>query len=185
MAGDNTSPKVRMLLTIGIVTLSILVAVKFVLESYYVDMTESYEQALLPQTTEIDTMRAAQRDHLDKGAIPVSVAMETLATKGRDNASPDIVPQPSDDPSPLIGWAQIQHTGPMPTLAPIPTAPPEGAADGGAAETTGDAGTAPTIASDAGATQAVAGDAAAPHPAVVHDGGAPAPHAPAAKDGGH
>lgn len=170
MAGDNTSPKVRMLLTIGLVGVLLLLGVKFALESYFLEVTEEYERGLLPKTTEIDTMRATERANLDKGvAMPVNVAMETLAQKGRDNASEGITPQPSDDPSPLVGWAQIKHTGPMPTLAPIPTAAPE----------VGDAGATTTAAGDAGAPR---GDAGAPHAGGAKDGGAP--RRPAA-DGGH
>jgi hypothetical protein len=186
MAGEQSSPKVRMLLTIGIVAVCLLVAVKFALESYYLDVTENYERTLLPKTTQIDSIRAEERANLDKGPIPVSVAMQTLATKGRDNASAAIDPQPSDDPSPLIGWAQIPHAGPMPTLAPIPTTPEPAAADAGAMAA-GDAGATGMATGDGGATAATT-DAGAPHPAVVHDGGAPtAPHhAPStATDGGH
>lgn len=168
---ENTTPKVRMLLTIGIVSVSLLVGVKFALESYYLEMTESYEHDLLPKTTEIEQIRAEEHDSLDKGPIPVSVAMQTLATKGRDNASPEIMPQPSDDPSPLVGWAQIKHVGPAPTLAPIPTAPPPVMMES-------DAGApAPMMATDAGASPM-----RAPH--GTRDGGAPR-HAPNAADGGH
>ena len=171
MAGDNSSPKVRMLLTIGIVSVCILVAVKFGLESYYLETTEAYQRTLLPNTTEIETVRKSELQRLEKGTMPVDVAMQTLATKGRENASPAIDPQPSDDPSPLIGWAQIKRPGPVPELAPVPTA-----ADAGATLTTpGDAGAPLT-----------AGDAGAPHAATTKDGGAPVHRPPpAATDGGH
>lgn len=180
MASDDTRPKVRMLFTIGVVAVSILAGVKFLLDSYYLDMTESYEHTLLPKTEELAKLRAKQEEAIDKGNargnIPVSVAMQQLAQKGRDNAGDVISPKPSDDVDPLKGWSKLKrelHLPPQTTSA-TPEQPPVG--DAGVQTTTaGDAGaTAPGAAKDGGAT-APAGK----------DGGA-APHAPPqnAKDGG-
>ncbi len=130
MASDDSRPKIRMLLTIGIVAVFILVGIKFVLDSYYLDMTEGYEKQLLPKTELLDKTRAEQRATIDNGqngAIPVSVAMQTLAAKGRDNASVAITPQPSDDIEPLKGWAKLKrdvHLPPQITTAAPPPPPP-------------------------------------------------------------
>lgn len=162
MASEDTRPKVRMLLTIGIVSVSLLVGIKFVLDSYYLDMVEGYEHGLLPKTELLDKTRTEQRAALDKGEngnIPVSVAMQTLAAKGRDNADPLITAQPSDDIEPLKGWTKLQHQVHLPPQVTTITAPPPQVP-------LGDAGV--TTATDAGAAT------------TAKDGGV---HA--AKDGGH
>ncbi len=73
--------------------------------------------------------------------------MQMLESKGRDNASPEITPEPSDDVDPLKGWAKLKHVLHLPpqqttTAAPQgETAPPDAGAphvpagDGGAAHT--------------------------------------------------
>jgi hypothetical protein len=157
MASDDSRPKVRMLLTIGIVAVCLLAGSKFVLDSYYLDMTESYEHSLLPKTELLDETRKEQHAALDKGdnGIPVSIAMQTLASKGRDNASPLIVAQPSDDVDPLKGWTRLKrdvHLPPQVMTTAVPTPPP------------------PPMTGDAGVTSKDGGARMAP---------------PAPKDGGH
>ncbi len=127
MASDDSRPKIRMLLTIGIVAVCLLLGIKFVLDSYYLDMTEGYEKTLLPKTELLDKTRAEQHKAIDDGqggAIPVSVAMQTLASKGRDNASTAIMPQPSDDIDALKGWSKLGREVHLPpqvlTVAPLP-----------------------------------------------------------------
>jgi hypothetical protein len=185
MASDDTRPKVRMLFTIGVVSVFLLLAVKFVLDSYYLDMTESYEHTLLPKPTLRDQTKKEQLADIDQGkngAIPVDLAMQMLEQKGRNNASPDLVPQQSDDTSPLEGWGQLKRE----LHLPVQRADWDAGADAEA-----DAGTEST---DAGATTTAAGaDAGAVHAAPAHDGGvrvhpAPPQHAPThpgtTKDGG-
>jgi hypothetical protein len=146
MASDDSRPKIRMLLTIGIVSVFLLLGVKFLLDSYYLDMTESYEHSLLPKPELLDETRKEQRAAIDQGqngAIPVSVAMQTLASKGRDNASTTIMPQPSDDIDPLKGWTKLKRDVHLPpqvltTSAPQPLPPP--AMDAGTTAAAGDAG---------------------------------------------
>jgi hypothetical protein len=171
MATEQTAPKVRMLFTIGVVSVFLLVSIKYLLDSYYLDMTESYEHTLLPKTTARDELRAKQMNNIDKGqhgTIPVSVAMQMLASKGRDSVSTDITPQVSDDPSPLEGWAQLKRTVHLPPqrTADVDAGAPE-AADGGAEAA--DAGAVPA-ATDAGAVPA-ATDAGVKRRAPRADGG--------------
>ncbi len=168
MASDDTRPKVRMLLTIGIVSLSFLFGVKFVLDSYYLTEVEGYEHTLLPPTKLLDETRAEQHAAIDNGqngSIPVSVAMQTLAQKGRDNASTVITPQPSDDIDPLKGWSKLKrdvHLPPQVLTTAVPEPPP------------------PMMAGDAGVT--MTGDAGA----LKDGGGRVIPHPPTGvKDGGH
>jgi len=163
MASDDTRPKVRMLLTIGVVAVFLLLGVKFVLDSYYLDMTEGYEHSLLPKPTLRDETKQEQLAAIDKGqngAIPVSIAMQTLAQKGRDNASPDITAEQSDDVDPLKGWVKLKHEVHLPPQLKTAPLPPT-------AEETPDAG-APTMAPTDGGVR-------------VH---APPPPPPPQKDGG-
>lgn len=169
MASDDSRPKVRMLLTIGVVAVSLLIGTKFILDSYYLDMTESFEHGLLPKTEQLDQIRAEEHANIDKaehGNIPVSVAMQNLAQKGRDNAGDLISPKPSDDIDALKGWSKLKHEVNLPPQVTTTAPPPE-----------------PMPMTDAGA------------PGANKDGGAPAndkkdggaaPRAPqsAPKDGG-
>ena len=139
MASDDSRPKVRMLLTIGIVSLFLLLGIKFLLDSYYYDMTETYEHSMIPPAEMLAQTRAEQHSAIDDGkndTIPVSIAMQTLASKGRDNASPAIIPQPSDDIDALKGWTQTKHDVHLPpqiltTTAPTPPPPANVAVDAG------------------------------------------------------
>ena len=153
MASDDSRPKVRMLFTIGVVAVFLLLGIKFVLDSYYFDMTETYEHTLIPPTTLRDETKKEQLDAIDKGqsgTIPVSVAMQMLESPGRDNASPVITPEPSEDLDPLKGWAKLKHEVHLPPQTT--TATPQGE-------------TAPP---DAGAPHVPAGDAGAAHPNAPH-----------------
>ena len=159
MASDDSRPKVRMLLTIGIVSVALLVGVKFVLDSYYLDMTENYEHGMLPKTEQLDQIRADQRGVIDKGEngnIPVSVAMQNLAQKGRDNAGDLISPKPSDDVDPLKGWSKLKREVHLPpqvtTTAPPPEPMPMG--DAGANATSKDGGAPAGDKKDGGAQHA-------------------------------
>ncbi len=168
-----------MLFTVFVIGISLFAGVKFVLDSYYLGQVEPYERSLLPKTEQLDQVRAHEMAAIEKGEkgnIPVSVAMQTLAAKGRDNASELITPKQSDDVDPLKGWAKLQHEVHLPpqqatSAAPEQPAPP-----------TGDAGA--TMAADGGAhaTATATGDAGAPHAAAPKDGGAAPPQN--AKDGG-
>jgi hypothetical protein len=135
-----------MLLTIGIVSVALLVGVKFVLDSYYLDMTENYEHGMLPKTEQLDQTRTEQHAAIEKGEngnIPVSVAMQGLAQKGRDNAGDLISPKPSDDIDALKGWSRLKrevHLPPQVTASStVPSEPmimdagaPGAGKDGGA-----------------------------------------------------
>jgi hypothetical protein len=162
-----------MLLTIGVVSVSLLIGTKFILDSYYLDMTEGFEHNLLPKTEQLDQTRMEQRAAIDKGEngnIPVSVAMQNLAQKGRDNAGDLISPKPSDDIDALKGWSRLKREVHLPpqvtTIAPpVDTTP---------------------MVMDAGATGPNQGAGKDGGPANDKKDGGAAPHAPqqAPKDGG-
>jgi hypothetical protein len=162
-----------MLLTIGIVAVFLLVGVKFVLDSYYLDMTEGYEHSMLPKTEQLDQIRAEEHAVIDKGEngnIPVSVAMQHLAQKGRDNAGDLISPKPSDDIDALKGWTRLKRDVHLPpqvtTSSPVPSEPM------------------PMMMMDAGA-HAMSRDGGAPGNDKKDGGAAPrAPQNNVSKDGG-
>jgi hypothetical protein len=71
-------------------------------------------------------IRAADRAKLNASPVPIEAAMQTLATKGRLGLGPALMPKPSIDQAPLMGWTYKPHDVPDWALAPPPTA------DGGA-----------------------------------------------------
>ena len=159
MASDDSRPKVRMLLTIGFVAVFLLIGTKFILDSYYLDMTEAYEKGMLPKTEQLDQIRADQRGTIDKGEkgnIPVSVAMQTLAQKGRDNAGEVITPKPSDDVDALKGWSKLKREVHLPPQVTTTTPPiePTPMMDAGANATGKDGGAPGTDKKDGGAVRA-------------------------------
>ena len=167
MASDDSRPKVRMLLTIGVVAVSLLIGTKFILDSYYVDMIEGYEHGMLPKTEQLDQIRANEHAAIDKGEhgnIPVSVAMQNLAQKGRDNAGDLISPKPSDDVDALKGWSKLKREVHLPPQVTTTAPPPD-----------------PMQMGDAGAN-ATSKDGGAPANDKKDGGAAPRQNAP--KDGG-
>ena len=107
------------------------------------------------------------------------MAMRQLATRARENSL--ISPEPSDDTGPLAGWAKLpRQVPPQAVQANLATAHAGVgvAADGGAANGTGDAGATAIAAGDAGAA-ATSGDAGAHAAPLATDAGAPKTNAPA------
>jgi|GEM_PF-1073066 len=158
MATDQSPTRNRLILTIAISTLVTLVGLKFVFDSYFIDMMESEARAKIATPDELQKLRADERQKLTGSALPIDRAMHDLALKGREGA-PLITPEPSSDDAPLVGWAQGERAkaasaaaatdGGAATASPTLNAP---AADGGATATVaGDAGSTVTT-GDAGAT---------------------------------
>lgn len=164
MAIDNTPPRLKLIMTIAVITVITLIGIDFVLKSYYGYMTEDAQRGKLAPTAARDEQHKAEAAALAGAAMPLDQAMAQLAKGTRTDL---VTPEPSDDVGPLTGWSK------MPKPAP--------AAHGGAAPAPHTTTTA--TAGDAGAPHAT-GDAGAPHAAVAADAGAPkkAP-APAADAG--
>ena len=191
MASDNSAPKVRLLATIGLLSIFLLVGMKLVPDSYWSMTTEAYEKEMLTPNSQIDDLRAKQRKDLEGSSIPITVAMKELASKGREGASANITPQQSEDLDPMRGWAKLKKevTAPAPTnVVPGPVVLGDGGAplatDAGPAMM-GDAAAAPAS-TDGGAPVHAAVDAGArpaPPPPPPHVP-APPPPAPPAADGG-
>jgi hypothetical protein len=167
MATDNTPIPNKTIIVVGAGTLLTLVGLKFVLDSYFAQMTDEAVRSKLAPTTELDQHRDAEKKRLAGGVMPIEKAMADLAAKGRDNPESlgaDLAPRQSDDLGPMTGWVLLPQAAPR---AAAPDHAPA-AGDAGAAATAGDAG------------RAAAGDAgpAAPHAPAAGDAAAPAPKPP-------
>lgn len=158
MATDKTPPRNRLIATIALITLCTLVALKFILTSYFDQMIEADKATKRSKPEELWAVHAEQRKSLQTSPKPIEVAMKEMSNPVRSDV---IAPKQSDDTGPLLGWSKSPKALPKPqmAIAPVPTA------------------TAPQA--DGGVLAADAGEAAAA------DAGTPAPHAPTpTQDGG-
>ena len=148
MAIDNTPPRLKLIITIGAITVITLVAVDFALKSYYGFMTDEAVRLKLAPPTNLDDHRKAEKAAFASGATPIDQAMNQLAKGSRSDI---IAPKQSDDLGPMTGWSKLPKPAPTPEPKPAAPAPP---------------------------TSAVAGDGGAPAPNANKDAGAPTKPAP-------
>ncbi len=170
MAIDNTPPRLRLIVTIAIMTVITLVAIDFALQSYYGYMSTDAQRLKLAPTTALTEQHKAEQAALKSGVEPLDQAMAQLAKGSRSDL---VAPKQSDDLGPMTGWSKLPKPAPTPEAHGAAALPPAGHE----AVTAGDAG-APAMTGDAGAPAAAA-DAGAPKPgAAAKDAGAPkgAPH---------
>jgi hypothetical protein len=173
MAIDNTPPRLKLIVTIAVITVITLVGIDFVLRSYYGFMTDDAQQRKLAPTAALDEQHKAEKAALTSANIDQSIAQ--LAKGSRT----DIVkPTQSEDMGPMTGWSKM----PKPAPAPEPggghtTTAPTGGAGSHDMHAMGDAGA--PMHGDAGAAPHAGGDAGAAHPpapgAAKDAGAAPAP----------
>jgi hypothetical protein len=156
MAHDTSDTRNRTIITGAIVTVLFLVAVKFILNSYFIQITEATAKEKLATPELLIKQREAEKKALSSGPMPIDVAMAEIA-RGRDVArtgGQDITPRPSDDLSALTGWSKMPRTLVVAPVTEVNLLHPTASADPLAA---GDAGVV-----DAGAmTDAAAADASA------------------------
>jgi hypothetical protein len=146
MVLDNTQPKVGAIAQVAVLAIVTLLFTRVWLFAYFDRMVQAEEYrkwgSLSPEA--LHSVRADEKQRLSSGAMPIDKAMQTMATKGRLGASPDIAPAASvKDLAPLQGWARMPAEVP-PAMSAVPPAPPP------APETTGDAGV-PLTTPEAGA----------------------------------
>lgn len=165
MAIDNTPPRLKLIVTIGVITVITLVAINFAFDSYYATMSDiAYREKTAP-TKDREDQHKAELASLSAGTMPVDKAMAQLASGGRPDS---ISPQASDDLGAVTGWSKLPHPAPVPLAPAAHDAPMPGTlADGGAAPMDADGGAA--AAGDGGALP-LATDAGA-HPASKPDAG--------------
>ncbi|MBX3222982.1 MAG: hypothetical protein KF795_20895 [Labilithrix sp.] len=172
MAIDNTPPRLKLIVTIAVITVITLIGIDFVLKSYYAMMTDQAQLEKLAPTSERDAQHKAEALALTSGAMPLDKA---LAEIGKGDRPALITPQQSDDLGPMTGWSKLPKPAPSPNTHV--GAPSHVEADAGAAhEAAVDAdGGAPLVAGDAGAEPHVpqhGGDHGPHHPAPAADAGA-------------
>jgi hypothetical protein len=169
MATDQSPPRTRLIVTLTIVTVVSLGALKPIFDSYYTDMFESEAKAKLAAPDEVRNERAEEDKRLNGGPLSIDKAMGVLA-HGREGSAL-IEPRQSNDVAPLVGWARnVQDGGVAPTLegaVPVVPAVVPGASDASAPN-----------AADASAAVPVHGPAAPVVPSVPA-----APKAPSEKQG--
>ncbi|MEZ4261599.1 MAG: hypothetical protein R3B36_21150 [Polyangiaceae bacterium] len=159
MANDNTPPRIRLIVTVTVITVVTLIALKFVFDSYFAYMSDQATHEKLAEPIARRNLAEIEKKHLTGSPLPIEAAMAKLARGARTDAElSDVEPKPSDDNGPLIGWSKLPK--PLPTPHPRPAA------------TLGEVAT-----DDAGAAMATAdGDAGAPTAHDAHDAGAAHAH---------
>src|SRR5580704_1415962 len=159
MATEQSPPQIRIILTVAFSSVVILGALNSVFRSYYLMMTEEVEHEHLSKPEELLKLREGEKKNLSSAPLPISQAMQELATRGRTNyaayvGQADITPEASNDLGPMVGWVRAPNQAVIDAI--------NAAGDGGAP--------APAAASlDAGTT---------PPATPTRPGGKPAPPVP-------
>lgn len=171
MAIDNTPPRLKLIITIAVITIITLVGIDFVLRSYYGYMNDDAQRRKLAPTTALDEQHKAEQAALTGANIDQSFAQFAKGSRT------DVVkPQQSEDIGPMTGWSKLPKPAPTPESggAGGHATPPAGH-EGMHAGDAGALGTPAHLGGDGGAPH---GDAGAPHGdagAPKADAGAPAP----------
>ncbi|MBX3258584.1 MAG: hypothetical protein KF782_02625 [Labilithrix sp.] len=143
MAIDNTPPRLKLIVTIAVITVITLIGIDFVLKSYYAMMTDEAQREKLAPTTARDEQHKAEALALTSGAMPLDKAIAEL---GKGDRPALIAPQPSDDLGPMTGWSKLPK--PAPAAHPHAEAPAPSEADAGAAHAEVAGAVAPLVAGD-------------------------------------
>ena len=113
MATDKSSPRIRTIATTALVAVGVLVGLKFAFDSYYVTLFEAEERRRVTsvQPSELVELRATEKRAFARARVPLARSMEIVA-HGRAEPIPGledggIIPEPSSDTAPLIGWAGL------------------------------------------------------------------------------
>ena len=156
MAIDNTPPRLKLIVTIAVLTIVTLVSLDFVFKSYYAYMSdEAYREKLAPPT-ELNDQRKAEAAALTAAKID-----QAAAQLGKGARADLITPTQSDDLGPMTGWSKLPKPTPQPRAKA--TLPADLAGDAGATLGTGDAGASATNAANKDANPAVKDAGAAPN----------------------
>jgi hypothetical protein len=130
MASDKSDPRVGLIFQVGILAIITLIVVHTTLQAYFdrMERAEIRRKVGLPES--LMSLRADEKERLTNGPMPIDKAMEMLATKGRMNASVDIMPSASRDLAPLQGWTKLPGQVPpaMTATAPPPSSAPSASA---------------------------------------------------------
>jgi hypothetical protein len=150
MATDQSPPRLKAIVTVAIIAPLTLIVLKFVLDSYFIMLSEEATHAKLAQPVELEKLREGEQKNLTSSPTPITAAMMEIGKGRTEQGGPDLIsPQPSDDIGPLTGWTKLPRQFEVPPTAPPP--PPALLGDGGAATAATDGGAAPPRPNDAGA----------------------------------
>jgi hypothetical protein len=142
MATDQTPPRIKLILQVAIATPLILIGLKFVLDSYFIWMSEEASAEKMAPTTELTKLREGEQKALTSGPTPITAAMMEVSKGRAEQGGPELIqPQPSDDVAPLAGWAKAPRTFEVPVAVPVPAATDAGLPAEGGAPTDGGAST--------------------------------------------
>ena len=127
MAHDKSPERSNLILFYTILSVSTLVALAFVFQSYFTATFEQemYEKVESKPNAELHRIEAKARKQLDTGPMPIERAKRELVERGRPAS---IAPEPSDDLAALQGWAFEKSP---PTMGGVPVSVAEEPADGG------------------------------------------------------
>jgi len=161
MAIDNTPPRLKLIVTITIITVITLVSLDFVFKSYFAYTLDDAQRGKIAKAQGLEDQHKAEDQAMKNAAMPLDQAMTQMKSGTR---AAIIAPKQSDDLAPLSGWSKL------PKGPPAVPAPPHGTGGDHNVLPFGDAGA--PVASDGGATT-TATDGGAPVAPLQKDGGAP------------
>jgi hypothetical protein len=120
MATDSSEPPMQLITAVAVGTIALLVLLRLFLISYFDQMLddEAFRKVDGRPPTQLIEQRAHEHQLLERGAVPVSTAMQIIAGGSRP---PLIAPQPSTDHQALEGWSLLRSARQPPVSAP-PTA---------------------------------------------------------------
>jgi hypothetical protein len=146
MASDQSPTQNRTILTVAGVALVSLIGLKFVFDSYFIEMAEAAAKDKLPVAEQLIKHRADEAKALTSGPMPIEQAMAELGRNGRTTAANpgvDVSPRQSNDTGALIGWSKMPRAipeAPQPAVVVAPHAVESDAGTMGDASRSGDAG---------------------------------------------
>jgi hypothetical protein len=133
---DDSPPRNGIIFFYTVLTVFMLIGVKFLLDSYFASMmgAEYHEKVYSRGMAEVAAVRAKEAETLSKGQLPISQAMRMIGQRGRA-ASPAIAPTSGANAPEVAGWSQLKRAVAEAPKAAEPAAPapaPEAPAPGAA-----------------------------------------------------
>jgi len=128
---DDSPPRNGIIFFYTLLTVFMLIGVKFLLDSYFASMmnAEIYEKVLSRGMAEVKAVRTKEAETLQKGSLPIDEAMRLIGQRGR-GASPVIAPQSGQGAAEIAGWSQLKRDVPEAAAPKAPAAAPEAPAPG-------------------------------------------------------
>jgi hypothetical protein len=116
---DDSPPRNGIIFFYTVLTVFMLVGVKFLLDSYFANMmgAEVHEKVLSRGMAEVAAVRAKEADQLKGGSLPIDQAIRLIGQRGR-GASALIAPQSGAGAAEISGWSQLKRAGAQAAPAP-------------------------------------------------------------------